>query len=102
MLMRLNSGSSVGATANEKMLYPRRANSDATRARTPGLFFTSTYNMWCVGALPYGLALFIGGTPFVSFDSDATRDRHCFDLLQPLETLFRRHQLGSQQQLACH
>ena len=32
----------VGPTARESMLYPRRENSEAIRARTPGLFSTNT------------------------------------------------------------
>src|SRR5690606_29766116 len=36
---------SVSPTANESMLNPRRENSPATRASTPGLFSTSTDNV---------------------------------------------------------
>ena len=35
-------GFSVGPTANESMLYARRENNPATRARTPGEFSTRT------------------------------------------------------------
>ena len=45
IVIRLKRSSSVGATASEKMLKPRRANSPATRASTPGLFSTSTDRM---------------------------------------------------------
>ena len=44
------SGFSVGPTASEWMLNPRRENNDETRARTPGLFSTSTDNVWRVTA----------------------------------------------------
>ena len=46
IVMRLKPSSSAGATASEKMLKPRRANSPATRASTPGRFWTSTDRMW--------------------------------------------------------
>ena len=46
MVIRLNRGLSVGATARLKMLYPRRANRPATRASTPGLFSTRTVRVW--------------------------------------------------------
>jgi len=42
IVMREISGRSVGPTASESMLNPRRENSAATRASTPGLFSTST------------------------------------------------------------
>ncbi len=42
MVMREISGCSVSPTASESMLKPRRENRPATRARTPGLFSTST------------------------------------------------------------
>ena len=48
MVMRLKRSSSVGATASEKMLNPRRENRPATRASTPALFSTSTVTMWCL------------------------------------------------------
>src|SRR6476620_2832840 len=41
-VMREMSGSSVGPTASELMLKPRREKSAATRVRTPGLSSTST------------------------------------------------------------
>jgi hypothetical protein len=46
MVIRLSRGSSVGATASEKMLNPRRAKRPETRASTPGLFSTSAETMW--------------------------------------------------------
>ena len=46
MVMRLKRSSSVGATASEKMLNPRRLNSQATRASTPALFSTIAETMW--------------------------------------------------------
>jgi len=54
MVMRDSASSSVGATARLKMLKPRRANSEATLARTPGRFCTSTDKMWCDGLLKEG------------------------------------------------
>src|SRR5690606_7157937 len=50
--MRLKRSSSVGATASEKMLNPRRANRLATRASTPALFSTSTTSVWCRASVP--------------------------------------------------
>ena len=50
MVIRDTSGFSVGPTASEWMLNPRRENSDETRASTPGLFSTSTDNVWRVTA----------------------------------------------------
>src|SRR5215211_106416 len=44
-VMRETSGSSVGPTARVSMLKPRRLNSPATRARTPGLFSTVSERM---------------------------------------------------------
>ena len=46
IVMRESVGSSVGPTASESMLNPRRANSDVTRVSTPGLFSTSTDSVW--------------------------------------------------------
>jgi hypothetical protein len=43
--MRENRSSSVGLTAREKMLNPRRENRLVTRVRTAGLFSTSTDRM---------------------------------------------------------
>jgi hypothetical protein len=48
MVIRLTVGCSVGPTASDSMLKPRRLNSDATRARTPGLSSTSTERVWRV------------------------------------------------------
>ncbi len=45
IVMRLKRSSSVGLTASEKMLNPRRENSPATRDSTPALFSTSTVRM---------------------------------------------------------
>src|SRR4051794_1910248 len=45
IVMRDSVGSSVGPTASVVMLNPRRANSPATRASTPGLFSTSSVRM---------------------------------------------------------
>ena len=42
IVIRETSGCSVGPTASDSMLKPRRLNSPATRASTPGLFSTST------------------------------------------------------------
>ncbi len=41
-VIRETSGSSVGPTASVSMLNPRRLNRPAIRARTPGLFSTSS------------------------------------------------------------
>src|SRR5215216_5221734 len=46
IVMRLRPGSSVGPTASESMLKPRRLNSPEMRARTPGLSSTSTEMVW--------------------------------------------------------
>src|SRR5215475_12739107 len=48
MVMREISGCSVGPTASDSMLKPRRLNSPDTRARTPGLFSTRTDSVWVV------------------------------------------------------
>ena len=45
VVSRLRLGSSVGPTANDSMLNPRRANSPAQRVRMPGLFRTSTLSV---------------------------------------------------------
>ena len=45
MVIRENRSSSVGETASETMLNPRRENSPATRESTPGLFSTVTVRM---------------------------------------------------------
>src|SRR6266550_7068365 len=42
IVIRDTSRCSVGPTASDSMLNPRRLNSPATRASTPGLFSTST------------------------------------------------------------
>src|SRR5215207_2200625 len=47
IVMRLKRSSSVGLTASDTMLKPRRANSPATRESTPNLFSTRTLRMWC-------------------------------------------------------
>ena len=49
IVIREISGCSVGPTASESMLKPRRLNSPAIRARTPGLFSTRTDRV-CVGS----------------------------------------------------
>jgi hypothetical protein len=46
MVRRLKRSSSVGATASDSMLNPRRANRPATRASTPDLFSTVTTSVW--------------------------------------------------------
>src|SRR5215218_10983169 len=46
IVMRDRSGFSVGPTASDSMLNPRRLNSAETRARTPDLFSTSTESVW--------------------------------------------------------
>src|SRR3954454_11275406 len=46
IVMRERSGFSVGPTARDSMLNPRRLNSAETRASTPDLFSTSTDSVW--------------------------------------------------------
>src|SRR6266536_1428776 len=46
IVMREISSCSVGPTASESMLKPRRANKPAIRTSTPGLFSTSTESVW--------------------------------------------------------
>src|SRR5829696_7110272 len=46
IVIRERSGFSVGPTARDSMLNPRRLNSAETRARTPDLFSTSTDSVW--------------------------------------------------------
>src|SRR3954471_3933666 len=55
IVIRDRSGFSVGPTARDSMLKPRRLNSAATRVRTPDLFSTSTESVWRVIAshLPF-------------------------------------------------
>src|SRR5436309_7396253 len=48
--MRLVAASSVGPTASDSMLKPRRANRPAQRVSTPGRFCTSTLSVWTVMA----------------------------------------------------
>src|SRR5574342_813175 len=48
MVMRENSGFSVGPTVSEAMLYPRRENSPEMRCSTPGLFSTMRLMVWVV------------------------------------------------------
>ena len=47
MVIRDMSFCSVAPTASDSILKPRRENSDATRASTPGLSSTSTDRVWC-------------------------------------------------------
>ena len=53
IVMRETFGSSVGPTASDSMLKPRRANMPEILARTPGLFSTSTLRT-CVPRTPRG------------------------------------------------
>src|SRR5680860_908512 len=62
MVMRDTSSTSVGPTASESMLNPRRLNSPATRARTPGRFSTRTDNV-CVLTLDHVPFAHGGGQP---------------------------------------
>src|SRR5690242_4436205 len=48
IVMRERSGFSVGPTARDSMLNPRRLNSAETRASTPDLFSTRTESVWRV------------------------------------------------------
>src|SRR6185312_2107616 len=52
IVMRDRSGFSVGPTARDSMLKPRRLNSAETRARTPALFSTRTESVWRVIVSP--------------------------------------------------
>ena len=63
IVIRETSGFSVGPTASEWMLNPRRENNDETRASTPGLFSTRTDNVWRVTATftPWDGAGRVGG-----------------------------------------
>src|SRR3954453_23090289 len=54
MVIREMSGCSVGPTASESMLNPRRENRAAMRASTPGLFSTRT-ERGCLAMVPYPL-----------------------------------------------
>src|SRR4051794_37254594 len=64
MVIRLTDGDSVGPTASEEMLKPRRLNSDATRASTPGLSSTSTESVWVVAISDHLVAVVVGpGVP---------------------------------------
>src|SRR3954452_11082160 len=47
IVIRLKRSSSVGLTASDTMLNPRRANMPDTRVSTPNLFSTRTLRMWC-------------------------------------------------------
>src|SRR5690349_17675742 len=49
--MRLRLASSVGPTASDSMLKPRRANRPAQRVSTPGRFCTSTLSVCTVWAV---------------------------------------------------
>src|SRR5680860_421713 len=62
IVMRDTSSTSVGPTASESMLNPRRLNSPATRARTPGRFSTRTDNV-CVLTLDHVPFAHGGGRP---------------------------------------
>src|SRR5947209_808957 len=57
IVMREISSCSVGPTARDSMLKPRRANRPATRTSTPGLFSTSTDSVCLVigGTSPVGI-----------------------------------------------
>src|SRR3712207_5944360 len=46
IVIRERAGFSVGPTARDSMLNPRRLNSAETRARTPDLFSTRTEKVW--------------------------------------------------------
>src|SRR3954451_8196955 len=46
IVIRETSSCSVGPTARDSMLKPRRLNSPAIRARTPGWFSTRTESVW--------------------------------------------------------
>ncbi|COW92855.1 Uncharacterised protein [Mycobacterium tuberculosis] len=55
MVIRDLSLHSVAPTANDSMLKPRRENSAATRASTPGLSSTNTDNVCVFGLIRRGL-----------------------------------------------
>jgi len=53
IVMRETSGCSVGPTASDSMLKPRREKRPDTRASTPGLSSTSTESVWrCITTAP--------------------------------------------------
>src|SRR3954454_15280978 len=62
-VIRETSACSVGPTASEWMLNPRRANSAATRVRTPGRFSTSTDRVCLLIGRPSLLAVPRRGHP---------------------------------------
>src|SRR5690349_11345249 len=78
MVIRLRLASSVGPTASESMLNPRRAKRPAQRVRTPGRFWTSTLSVCrLIRASKRGLAPFATGPgPF--------RTRRSYALLHPM------------------
>src|SRR6185437_17064993 len=102
MVIRETSSCSVGPTASESMLKPRRENSPAIRTRTPGLFSTSTDSVCLVigGTSPVGrqaareLDVVVGragrdhgpdhGVPV---DDEVDHDRAIVDLHGPLDGL---------------
>ena len=55
IVIRETSACSVGPTASESMLKPRRENSPAIRASTPGLFSTSTDSVCLLIRGPRGI-----------------------------------------------
>src|SRR6185437_12361493 len=72
MVIRDISGCSVGPTANDSMLKPRRLNSPDTRASTPGLFSTNTDRVWIDIELPFVIAGTDGLDTGVEVRTDAT------------------------------
>src|SRR5262249_21156019 len=56
IVIREISACSVGPTASDSMLNPRRLNSPDTRASTPGLFSTSTERVWVVMIASFPIA----------------------------------------------
>src|SRR6185436_18665837 len=69
IVMREISGCSVSPTARESMLNPRRENSPATRARTPGLFSTRTDKVCLVIGVSLQVVVVEGG-PHVAGEHD--------------------------------
>src|SRR5271166_998574 len=68
IVIREISSCSVGPTARESMLKPRRENSPAILTRTPGLFSTSTDSVWRVMLyLPFASGAPQGAPPAHSF-----------------------------------
>ena len=95
IVIRLNRSSSVGATASDSMLKPRREKSPAIRANTPALFSTRTTivwnsGMWLTMSLPSCQRRVVMGRP---------TPRCCSPPQGPLDTRSLQLECGSQSPL---